>query len=48
MSANAETIATPRPRTRARVTAAAHATLLDRAGYWIALAASYLGLMSLW
>jgi hypothetical protein len=48
MSANAETIATPRTRTRTRVSAAAHATLLDRAGYWIALAASYLGLMSLW
>jgi len=54
MSANAETIATPRTptrtrtRTRTRERAAAHATLLDHAGYWIALAASYLGLMSLW
>jgi hypothetical protein len=27
---------------------ATHGTLLDHVGYWIALAASYLGLMSLW
>ena len=48
MSVHAERISRPRLRTRSPEIASSRATLLDRAGYWIGLSASYLVLMSVW
>jgi hypothetical protein len=48
MSVHAERIASPQVRTRVREAATSQATLLDKAAYWIGLAAAYLGLISLW
>lgn len=56
MSVHTERLPRPRLRTRSRVhevaesgeVAQLRATLLDRAGYWLGLCASYLVLMSLW
>jgi hypothetical protein len=48
VSVHAERVAQPRGRERAIAKEGSGATVVDRAGYWLGLAASYLLLMSLW